>query len=96
MTTYQVDMTQVDYIVGEMASITSRINQTLGDLDNQSKVNLSQWTSDAKAVYAQTKQQWDNAAADMTEKVALAVQLLGSINANYYAGEKQGVSIWGG
>ncbi|MDI5963751.1 WXG100 family type VII secretion target [Streptomyces sp. SL13] len=95
MTTYTVQMEQVDYIVGEMNSITQRINQTLQELDNQSKVNLSEWTSDAQQTYAQVKAQWDSAAADMTQKATSATQMLGNINEYYSNGERQGVSLWG-
>lgn len=95
MTTYTVQMGQVDYIVGEMNSITQRLNQTLSDLDNQSKVNLAEWTSDAQSTYTQVKAQWDTAAADMTAKVAAAIQMLGQINEYYANGERQGVQLWG-
>lgn len=95
MATYTVQMEQVDFIVGEMNSITQKINQTLADLDNQSKVNLAEWTSDAQETYAQVKAQWDAAAADMTAKSAAATQMLGNINEYYANGERQGVSLWG-
>ncbi len=95
MATYTVQMEQVDYIVGEMNSITQRINQTLAELDSQSKMNLAEWTSDAQQTYAQVKAQWDQAAADMTQKSAAATQLLGSINEYYSNGERQGVQLWG-
>ncbi|MFC1408810.1 WXG100 family type VII secretion target [Streptacidiphilus sp. N1-12] len=95
MATYTVQMEQVDFIVGEMNSITQKINQTLADLDNQSKVNLAEWTSDAQETYAQVKAQWDAAAADMTAKAAAATQMLGNINEFYSNGERQGVQLWG-
>ncbi|BBB02278.1 hypothetical protein RVR_10138 [Actinacidiphila reveromycinica] len=95
MATYTVQMEQVDVIVGEMNAITQRINQALQDLDNQAKVNLAEWTSDAQATYAQVKAQWDAAAADMTQKAALATQQLGSINEYYSQGERAGVQLWG-
>jgi WXG100 family type VII secretion target len=95
VTTYTVQMEQVDYIVGEMNSITQKINSTLADLDNQSKVNLAEWNSDAQQTYAQVKAQWDTAAADMTAKAATAIQLLGQINEYYANGERQGVQLWG-
>ncbi|MCX4744008.1 hypothetical protein OG455_00515 [Kitasatospora sp. NBC_01287] len=95
MTTYTVQMEQVDFIVGEMNSITQKINQTLADLDSQSKINLSEWTSDAQETYAQVKAQWDAAAADMTAKAAAATQMLGNINEYYSNGERQGVQLWG-
>lgn len=95
MATYNVDMMQVDYIVGEMNTITQRINETLTDLDNQARINLAEWTSDAQTVYLQVKAQWDAAAADMTQKAALATSMLGNINQNYGDGERQGVRLWG-
>lgn len=95
MTTYTVQMEQVDYIVGEMNSITQKINSTLQDLDNQSKVNLSEWTSDAQQTYQMVKAKWDAAAADMTQKAAQATQMLGTINEYYSNGERQGVQLWG-
>ncbi|MEW2520814.1 WXG100 family type VII secretion target [Actinacidiphila alni] len=94
MATYTVQMEQVDTIVGEMNAITQRINQTLADLDNQAKVNLAEWTSDAQATYAQVKAQWDAAAADMTQKAAQATQQLGNINEYYSQGERAGVQLW--
>ncbi|MBC3841045.1 hypothetical protein GXW82_14420 [Streptacidiphilus sp. 4-A2] len=94
MTTYTVQMEQVDYIVGEMNSITQKINQSLADLDNQSKVNLAEWSSDAQQTYTQVKAQWDTAAADMTAKAAAAIQMLGQINEYYANGERQGVQLW--
>jgi uncharacterized protein YukE len=95
MATYTVQMEQVDFIVGEMNSITQKINQTLADLDNQSKVNLAEWTSDAQETYIQVKAKWDAAAADMTAKAAAATQMLGNINEYYSNGERQGVQLWG-
>jgi WXG100 family type VII secretion target len=95
VTTYTVQMEQVDYIVGEMNSITQRINSTLSDLDNQAKVNLAEWNSDAQHTYQIQKAKWDAAAADMTQKAAQATQLLGTINEYYSNGERQGVQLWG-
>ncbi|BBA96926.1 hypothetical protein RVR_2450 [Actinacidiphila reveromycinica] len=95
MATYNVDMSQVDFIVGEMNTITQRINSTLTDLDNQARINLSEWTSDAQTVYAEVKAQWDAAASDMTQKAALATRMLGTINESYGDGERQGVRLWG-
>ena len=95
MTTYTVQMEQVDYIVGEMHSIPQRINQTLTELDNAAKMHLSEWTSDAQQTYQQVKAQWDAAAADMTQKAASATQMLGEINEYYSSGERQGVRLWG-
>ncbi|WP_371502786.1 hypothetical protein OG871_36760 [Kitasatospora sp. NBC_00374] len=94
MSTYSVQMDQVEVIVGEMNAITQRINQTLADLDNQAKIHLVEWTSDAQATYAQVKTVWDNAALDMTQKAATATQMLGTINEYYAYGERAGVQLW--
>lgn len=95
MTTYTVQMEQVDYIVGEMSAITQRLNQTLSDLETQATGNLAGWTSDAQQTYTQVKAQWDRAAADMTTKSTAAARMLGSINEYYSNGERQGVQLWG-
>jgi WXG100 family type VII secretion target len=96
MTTYTVQMQQVDYIVGEMNSITQKLNQTLQTLDDQAKMNLSQWSSDAMQAYQVQKARWDAAAAEMTTLAARATSELGEINNVYAQGEKQGVSLWEG
>jgi len=95
MATYTVQMEQVDYIVGEMNSITQKINQTLANLDSEAKMHLSEWTSDAQQTYQQVKAQWDAAAQDMTQKSSAATQMLGEINEYYSSGERQGVRLWG-
>ncbi|MFJ6836859.1 WXG100 family type VII secretion target [Streptomyces sp. NPDC091209] len=95
MTTYTVQMEQVDFIVGEMNAITQRINQTLTELETQARANLAEWTSDAQQTYAVVREQWHTAAADMTAKSAQAAQQLGAINEYYANGERQGVQLWG-
>ncbi|MGW2252585.1 WXG100 family type VII secretion target [Kitasatospora sp. NPDC001660] len=94
MSTYRVQMDQVEIIVGEMAAITRKINETLADLDNQSTVHLAEWTSAARDTYTQVKAQWDSAAADMTVKATNATQMLGTINEYYASGERSGVRLW--
>ncbi|MDX2705658.1 WXG100 family type VII secretion target [Actinacidiphila glaucinigra] len=95
MATYTIQMQQVEFIVGEMNSITQRINRTLTDLETQASRQLSEWTSDAQQTYLQVKMQWDAAAADMTEKASMATRMLGTINEYYANGERQGVNLWG-
>jgi uncharacterized protein YukE len=94
MTTYSVQMNQVNDIVGEMAAITQKIQQMVSDLDNHSKVNLQNWSADSKDVYTQVQVQWDNAAQDMTAKVGQATSMLGTINEYYYDGERAGSQLW--
>ncbi|GAA3760162.1 WXG100 family type VII secretion target [Streptomyces sp. NPDC047002] len=96
MTTYTVQMEQVDFIVGEMQSITQRIAQTLQQLDDQSKNDLAQWQSDARDTYYDAKAKWDAAAAEMQTMATQATQQLGTINEAYGQGERNGVSLWQG
>jgi uncharacterized protein YukE len=93
--TYSVDRTNVDTIVGEMSAITSNLLSTLEQLDNQTKIHLSQWTSEAQEVYAQVKAQWDSGAAHMAQLAGTATTTLGHINTAYTNGERQGVQMWG-
>ncbi|MFI9274616.1 WXG100 family type VII secretion target [Kitasatospora sp. NPDC052896] len=94
MTTYSVQMAEVNTIVDEMASITRQIQQMVADLDSQSTINLQEWTADSKDLYTQVRAQWDNAATDMTDKANMAVQMLGTINEYYYNGERAGSQLW--
>ncbi|MCF3964935.1 WXG100 family type VII secretion target [Streptomyces fuscigenes] len=96
MTTYTVQMEQVDYIVGEMQAITQKIQGTLQNLDDASKMNLAEWTSDAQQTYYEVKAKWDSAAADMQNMATQATQMLGNINQAYSDGERQGVNLWQG
>jgi WXG100 family type VII secretion target len=96
MTTYTVQMEQVDYIVGEMQSITQQIQSTLQQLDDQSKNDLANWTSAAQTTYAETKAKWDAAAADMQAMAGQATSSLGTINEYYANGEREGVNLWQG
>lgn len=93
--TYTVDRANVDTIVGEMAAITSQLLSTLEQLDNETAVHLSQWTSEARDVYSQVKAQWDSAAAHMAQLANSATSTLGHINEAYTSGEQQGMRMWG-
>src|SRR5438128_1550388 len=55
MATFTIQMEQVDYIVGEMNSISQRIQQTLATLDDEAKMNLSEWSSSARDTYQQAR-----------------------------------------
>ncbi|MER6462208.1 WXG100 family type VII secretion target [Streptomyces sp. NPDC093272] len=95
MPTYTVQMDQVEYVIGEMAAISKKIQETLTVLDNGARMNLSEWTSDARSTYDAAKAKWDAAAADMAVQASNATNSLGHINEAYHAGERQGVSLWG-
>ncbi|MCX5135009.1 WXG100 family type VII secretion target [Streptomyces sp. NPDC060011] len=94
MPTYTVQMNQIEYVVGEMAAISKKIHDTLTDLDDSTKIHLSEWTSDARHTYNTVKLKWDTAAADMVTQAQNATTSLGHINEAYHAGERHGVSLW--
>ncbi|MEU9348160.1 WXG100 family type VII secretion target [Streptomyces sp. NPDC048278] len=94
MTTYQVGLEQMEFVGGEMDSITKQISQALTDLDDGSKQSLAQWSSDARDAYNSAKAKWDAAAAAMQAQAAAATQALGHIDGFYTHGEKYGVSLW--
>nr|WP_272919799.1 WXG100 family type VII secretion target [Streptomyces sp. SID5468] len=87
-------MEQMQFVHGEMDTITQQISQTLSNLDDAAKQNLSQWTSDAREAYNQAKAKWDAAAAEMQKQSAAATSALGQIGEYYTRGEKYGVSLW--
>jgi WXG100 family type VII secretion target len=94
MTTYQVSLEQMDFVKGEMETITKQINQTLSDLDDGIKQNLSSWAGDAQAAYRTAQAKWDLAAAKMNTDLAAATAAVGDIGDFYTSGEKYGVSLW--
>ncbi|GAA1909017.1 WXG100 family type VII secretion target [Streptantibioticus ferralitis] len=94
MTSYQVSLEQMDFVKGEMDSITKQIQQTLSDLDDGAKQRLAEWSSDARDAYNVAKAKWDAAAADMQNQLATATVAVGNIGEYYTSGEKYGVSLW--
>lgn len=96
MSTYAVQMEQVDYIVGEMKAISDQLQGTLKNLDDQANMHLAEWTGDAQATYYEVKARWDAAAADMQMMAANATTMLGNINETYGEGERRGVNLWQG
>lgn len=94
MTTYQVSLQQMEFVGGEMEAIAKQIQQTLSELDEGAKQNLSQWSSDARLAYDVAKAKWDAAAAAMQQQATQATQALGTIGEYYTSGEKYGVNLW--
>ncbi|MBY8886056.1 WXG100 family type VII secretion target [Streptomyces sp. PTM05] len=94
MTTYSVSHQQMQYVGGEMETITRNIQSTLTNLDDAAKQNLAQWSSDARDAYNVAKAKWDAAAAQMQHQAQTATQALGTIDGYYTSGEKYGVSLW--
>ena len=94
MTTYQVDMNQVETICGEMEAITADISALINALDEGAKANLASWNGAAQAAYTQCQAQWDAAAANMRAASVTATNALGEINSYYRQGEVQGQNLW--
>ncbi|GAA4794603.1 WXG100 family type VII secretion target [Streptomyces ziwulingensis] len=94
MPTYTVNMSQVEYVIGEMDAISKKIQSALTELDDSAKMHLSEWTSDARATYNVAKAKWDAAAAEMVTLAQNATLSLGHINDSYHSGERNGVNLW--
>ncbi|HEY3869636.1 MAG TPA: WXG100 family type VII secretion target [Actinocrinis sp.] len=95
MTTYTVNMSNVAAVAEEMGSIAQYIQGLLDDLDNSSKMNLAEWTSNARDAYNVAKAKWDAAAAQMVVQANNAQNSLGQINDSYAQAEYQGLGLWG-
>jgi WXG100 family type VII secretion target len=95
MATYSVSFEKMDFVHSEMESITKQIQQTLADLDDESKQRLAEWTTDARDAYNRAKAKWDAAAADMQRQALAAQVALGQIGDSYRGGESTGLQIWG-
>jgi len=95
MATYTVNMSNVQEVAGQMGVIARYIQTMLTDLDDASKQNLAQWTSDARDAYNVAKAKWDAAAAQMVEQAARAENSLTQINDSYANAEYQGLGLWG-
>jgi WXG100 family type VII secretion target len=94
MSTYGYDTQSMQYVLGEMTSITTKIQTTLESLDNGAKQNLAEWTGTAQSAYFDAKAKWDTAAQQMHQQAEAARRALGNIDENYGAGERAGVNLW--
>jgi WXG100 family type VII secretion target len=95
MTTYTVNMSNVQEVAAEMGAIAASIQALVEDLDNGTKQHLAEWTSSARDAYNVAKAKWDAAAADMSVQAKNAQMSLSSINDNYANAEYQGLGLWG-
>jgi uncharacterized protein YukE len=95
MATYMVNMSNVQAVADEMASIANYIQEMLTDLDNETQKHLAEWQdSAAEGAYRTAKKKWDNAAANMVLQAQKAQANLSSINDNYALAEYQGLGLW--
>lgn len=95
MATYTVNMSNVQEVAAQMGVIAQHIQNLLVDLDDGSKQNLAEWTSDARDAYNIAKAKWDAAASQMVDQANRAQNSLGQINDSYANAEYQGLGLWG-
>ncbi|MEW2113719.1 hypothetical protein AB0945_00710 [Streptomyces sp. NPDC005474] len=94
MSTYSVNMSNVNTVVEEMSSISTNIKTMLDSLAQDTSVNLAEWTSEARESYNVCKLSWDNAATSMVNQAVRAHTSLSGINTNYGASESRGRQMW--
>ncbi|MEU8718385.1 WXG100 family type VII secretion target [Streptomyces sp. NPDC048663] len=94
MATYEVSFSQMEFVAGEMQTITKNLRQMISNLDDSSKQRLAEWDSDARQTYNIAKAKWDRAAEAMEQQAAVATSSLGTITEHYMHGEKYGVNLW--
>jgi WXG100 family type VII secretion target len=94
MTTYTVQMSNVQLVSEEMGKIASYIQGLIEDLDNSTTQSLAEWTSSARDVYNQARAKWDAAASDMATQAVNAQNSLSQINDSYANAETQGMGLW--
>jgi len=95
MTTYTVQMSNVQLVAEEMGKIASSIQGLVEELDSSTAQSLAEWTSSARDVYNQARAKWDAAANDMAVQAANAQNSLSQINDSYANAETTGMGLWG-
>ncbi len=95
MTTYTVNMSNVQAVADEMAAISQQINAMLQELEANAQSHLANWTSNARDAYNTAKIKWDAAAGDMAVQAQSAQSALSQINDAYANAEFQGLGLWG-
>ncbi|MGW2637359.1 WXG100 family type VII secretion target [Streptomyces sp. NPDC001348] len=94
MATYEVSFSQMEFVAGEMQTITKNLQEMISNLDDSSKQRLHEWSSDARQTYNAAKAKWDAAAEEMQRQAGMATSSLGTITEHYVHGEKYGVNLW--
>ncbi|MCX4428687.1 WXG100 family type VII secretion target [Streptomyces mirabilis] len=94
MATYEVSFSQMEFVAGEMDTITKNIQEMIRNLDDSSKQRLAEWSSDARQTYNVAKAKWDAAAEVMQVQAQKATASLGTITEHYVHGEKYGMNLW--
>jgi uncharacterized protein YukE len=94
MTSYEVSMEQMEFVRGEMQTVTDNLQATLDNLADNVTRNLAHWSADSREAYNVAKAKWDIAAQAMHYQLAQATKAVGIINEYYQSGEKYGTSLW--
>ncbi|MGW1561915.1 WXG100 family type VII secretion target [Streptomyces sp. NPDC002144] len=94
MATCEVSFSQMEFVAGEMQTITKNVQEMIRNLDDSSKQRLAEWSSDARQIYNVAKAKWDAAAEEMQRQAGIATSSLGTITDHYVHGEKYGVNLW--
>jgi WXG100 family type VII secretion target len=72
----------------------SSLVSTLEDLENQLKSMISTWTGAAQEAYLTCKQEWDTAAANLSQVLNGIGQAVGQAHDNYQAAEQAARNNW--
>jgi WXG100 family type VII secretion target len=96
MPEYTFDPARAAAIVEQLEMVNKRIKLMLQNLDEESRRNLKEWSSDTKVAYDQAKASWDASAAAMPVALTNARSALGQISQTYGRMEQNGQSLFGG
>jgi WXG100 family type VII secretion target len=95
MTTYTVQMSNVQAIAEEMGALGAKVQSMIEELNQQCQASLAQWTSSAQEAYQTYQAQWTNAANDLPVQAANAQNSLAQITDAYANAEYNGLNLWG-
>jgi WXG100 family type VII secretion target len=94
VTTYTVNMSNLQQIAEEMGTIANQIQNALDEVESTISQSLAEWTSAARDAYNQAQAQWNADCAQMAVQATNAMNSLNDINNTYQSAESQGVSMW--
>jgi WXG100 family type VII secretion target len=95
MTTYTVNMSNVQEVAEQMGVLAGKISDALTNLEGELQSTLAEWTSSARDAYNTCKAKWDAAAAQMATQAVNAQNSLSQIQDQYANAEFQGLGLWG-
>jgi len=95
MTTYTVQMGNVQAVAEEMNTLGSRVQAMIEQLTADCNASLQEWSSTARDAYTQYANTWTQAANDLPVQAQNAQQALSQITDAYANAEYQGLGLWG-